>query len=60
MKIIRYINPKGTIGYAALQSNGSALKLAGNCFDPLKISHQKAKVVRLLSPLERAPSSALG
>ncbi len=60
MKIIRYIDPKGTIGYAALQSDGSALKLAGNCFDILKISHQKAKVVRMLSPIEPSAIICIG
>jgi len=60
MKIIRYIDPKGTIGYAVLQSDGSALKLAGNCFDILKISHQKAKVVRMLSPIEPSAIICIG
>ncbi len=52
MKIIRYQDRSGAIGHAALQPDGTALKLAGTIFDPPVLTQQKADVARLLAPLE--------
>ena len=51
MKIIRYQDGKGNIAHAALQGNGSALKLAGPMFDAPKLSAEKADVANLLAPI---------
>ena len=52
MKIIRYQNRQGALGYAAQQPDGSALKLAGNIFDTPEVTGEKADVARLLAPIE--------
>jgi 2-keto-4-pentenoate hydratase/2-oxohepta-3-ene-1,7-dioic acid hydratase in catechol pathway len=57
MKIIRHQDQRGTIGYAAQQPDGSALKLAGDIFASPKITTEKADVVKLLAPIQ--PSSII-
>jgi 2-keto-4-pentenoate hydratase/2-oxohepta-3-ene-1,7-dioic acid hydratase in catechol pathway len=52
MKIIRHQNQQGAIAYAAHQSDGSALKLAGDIYAHPQITHEKADVARLLAPVE--------
>ncbi len=51
MKIIRYQDQQGNIGHAALQADGSALKLVGNIFETPTVSAEKAQVAKLLAPL---------
>jgi 2-keto-4-pentenoate hydratase/2-oxohepta-3-ene-1,7-dioic acid hydratase in catechol pathway len=57
MKIIRYQDQQGTIGYAAQQPDGSALKFAGDIFASPRITTQKADVTKLLAPIQ--PSSII-
>ena len=52
MKIIRYLDKGGNIGNAALQADGSALKLAGDIYGKPTVSVDKADVAKLLAPIE--------
>jgi 2-keto-4-pentenoate hydratase/2-oxohepta-3-ene-1,7-dioic acid hydratase in catechol pathway len=52
MKIIRYQDRQGNIGHAALQADGSALKLSGNIFNSPKVTTEKADVMKRLAPIE--------
>lgn len=51
MKIIRYQDAQGAIGYAALQPDGSALKLAGDIYQQPKVTTVPADVRKLLAPI---------
>src|ERR1041384_960699 len=57
MKIIRYQDAQGAIGFAAQQSDGSALKLSGDIFNSPKVTGEKAEVAKLLAPI--APPNIL-
>ena len=52
MKIIRYADSRNHVGYAALQADGSARKIAGNPFQRLQVQSQAADVRRTLAPVE--------
>lgn len=58
MKIIRYEDNKGFISYAALQRDGSALKLNGYLYSMPQITSEKAVVARLLAPVQ--PTAIIG
>jgi len=58
MKIIRYQDPKGKIGYASQQPDGSALKIEGDIFDHPKATGTKAEVKKVLAPV--VPVTILG
>lgn len=60
MKIIRYQDPQGIIGHAALQPDGSAQKLAGNIFDHPMLTGSPAEVARLLAPIEPTAIICIG
>jgi len=60
MKIIRYQDHQGNIGHAALQPDGTALKLAGSIFDPPKVMTEKADVAKLLAPIQPAMIVCIG
>ena len=51
MKIIRYQDTAGNIGHAALQEDGSALKLSGDLYDSPQVTQEKADVAKLLAPV---------
>src|SRR6267378_5254075 len=51
MHIIRYQDKQGTIGYAAQQPDGSALKLAGDIYGSPKTTTEKVEVAKLLAPI---------
>jgi 2-keto-4-pentenoate hydratase/2-oxohepta-3-ene-1,7-dioic acid hydratase in catechol pathway len=57
MKIIRYQDQQGNIGYAAQQPDGSALKLAGELYSGLRPTSETADVAKLLAPV--APTAIL-
>lgn len=57
MKIIRYQDKQGRMGYAAKQADGSALKLAGDIYGSPEITAETAEVAKLLAPIE--PSSII-
>src|ERR1035438_8859409 len=52
MKIMRYQDPQGAVGYAAQQADGTALKLAGDIFNSPKVTAEKVTVARLLAPIQ--------
>jgi len=60
MKIIRYQDKLGNIGYASKQADGSALKLEGNLYDGLQATSAKADVSRLLAPVEPTSIICIG
>src|ERR1041384_7687379 len=60
MKIIRYEDRQGNIGYAALQSDGTAQKLAGNIFDQLSPAGAPVEVARVLAPIEPTAIICIG
>jgi len=60
MKIIRYQDSRGNIGHGALQTDGTALKLAGNIFESPKLTGEKADVAKLLAPVEPATIICIG
>ncbi len=60
MKIIRYEDNKGNMGYAAQQRDGSALKLNGYLFSTPHPTPEKAQVARLLAPLQPAAIICIG
>lgn len=55
MKIIRYQDAQGNINHAALQTDGTALKLTGDIYNSPQITKGKADVAKLLAPI--APTS---
>ncbi|TAL06736.1 MAG: FAA hydrolase family protein, partial [Verrucomicrobia bacterium] len=57
MRIIRYQDRRGNIGYAARQEDGSALKLAGDIYAVPQVTSEKADVAQLFAPI--APSSII-
>ncbi len=57
MKIIRYQDRTGIIGYAAHQADGTALKLSGDIYNSPKLTNEKADVAKLLAPI--SPSSII-
>src|SRR5690348_12508642 len=57
MKIIRYQDPSGAIGHAALQPDGQSFRLEGDIFASPRLTSQKADVAKLLAPLQ--PSSII-
>ena len=60
MKIIRYQNQQGGIGYAAQQADGSALKLAGDIFNSPRVTTEKAVVAKLLAPVQPGSIICIG
>jgi 2-keto-4-pentenoate hydratase/2-oxohepta-3-ene-1,7-dioic acid hydratase in catechol pathway len=57
MKIIRYQDRQGNIGHAAQQSDGTALKLAGDLYQSPKLTTEKTDIIKLLAPIQ--PSSII-
>ena len=51
MKIIRYLDPAGNPGHAALQADGTAWKLAGDLYHKPQITAEPAVVATLLAPV---------
>jgi len=51
MKIIRYQDANGTIGYAAQQPNGKALKIEGDIFNSPRATTTEVAVNQLLAPI---------
>jgi 2-keto-4-pentenoate hydratase/2-oxohepta-3-ene-1,7-dioic acid hydratase in catechol pathway len=60
MKIIRYQDKTGNIGYASQQADGSAFKLEGTLYGGLKATSVKAEVTRLLAPVEPTSIICIG
>jgi 2-keto-4-pentenoate hydratase/2-oxohepta-3-ene-1,7-dioic acid hydratase in catechol pathway len=51
MKIVRYADGAGKIGYASEQPNGSALVIRGDIFADFQVSKEKAQIKKRLAPL---------
>ena len=51
MKIIRYENSKGEVGYAAEKSAGSYSRIAGDIFSRFAVRDERVEVKRLLAPV---------
>ncbi len=51
MKIIRYQDTSGKIGRAALQADGTAVKLAGDIYASPQLTAEPATVAQLLAPV---------
>jgi 2-keto-4-pentenoate hydratase/2-oxohepta-3-ene-1,7-dioic acid hydratase in catechol pathway len=60
MKIIRYEDNKGNINYAALQADGSALRLNGYIYATSQITSERAKIAKLLAPIQPASIICIG
>ncbi len=60
MKIIRYQDKTGNIGYAAKQADGSAIKLDGALYKGLHATSAKAEVSRVLAPVEPTSIICIG
>lgn len=57
MKIIRYQDRQGNIGYAAQSEDGSAQVLSGDIFSTPKLTHARVEIASLLAPV--APTSII-
>lgn len=57
MRIIRYEDKNGNIGYATQQADGSALKLSGDIYNNPTPTTERAEIARLLAPI--APTSII-
>jgi 2-keto-4-pentenoate hydratase/2-oxohepta-3-ene-1,7-dioic acid hydratase in catechol pathway len=51
MKIIRHLNEAGQICYSAKQSDGNALRIAGDIFGKYEVTSTVSQVVKLLAPI---------
>ena len=51
MKIVRYENAKGEVGYAEQRSDGSYARIAGDIFGRFAARDEKVVVTRLLAPV---------
>lgn len=60
MKIIRYQNSTGSIGYAAQQPNGEAKKIVGEIFGQFQVVDEHVEVKRLLAPVVPAAIFCIG
>jgi len=57
VKIIRYLNQQGVVGFATQQADGSALKIAGDIYNSPQTTTEPADVAKLLAPIQ--PSSII-
>jgi len=57
MKIIRCLDPKGNVTHAAVQADGSALKIAGDIYSSPQVTSERVEVAKLLAPIQ--PSSII-
>jgi 2-keto-4-pentenoate hydratase/2-oxohepta-3-ene-1,7-dioic acid hydratase in catechol pathway len=60
MKIIRYSDSQGRIGYAAQQHDGSALAIEGDIYGDYRVTTQRADVIKLLAPIVPAAVLCIG
>jgi 2-keto-4-pentenoate hydratase/2-oxohepta-3-ene-1,7-dioic acid hydratase in catechol pathway len=51
MKIIRYEDPRGNIGYAAQRPDGTARRIQGDVFSEHRVTDEPADVKKLLAPV---------
>lgn len=60
MKIIRYENQNGEIGYAAELPSGDTLRLEGDIFSPYRVTREPVQVTRRLAPVSPAAILCIG
>ncbi len=60
MKIIRYQDDRGGIGFGAQQEDGTVLKLSGDLYDRPRMGGEKAVVRKLLAPVMPAAILCIG
>lgn len=51
MRIVRYLDDAGTLGYASEQADGRALKIKGDIFGEFEITQEAAQIKKLLAPI---------
>jgi 2-keto-4-pentenoate hydratase/2-oxohepta-3-ene-1,7-dioic acid hydratase in catechol pathway len=51
MRIIRYLDPQGTIHYGAQQPDGSTRQIVGDIFGAYEVTQEAAQVRKLLAPV---------
>jgi len=60
MKLIRYRDAKGAVSYAAQQTDGSALRIAGDVFGRFDLTSEVVHPVKLLAPVVPAMFLCVG
>jgi len=60
MKIIRHLDPEGNVRYASQRPDGSAQALAGDLFGVLRETGERARVQKILAPVEPAAFLCIG
>jgi len=60
MKIIRYSDPAGFIGYAAQQAYGTALEIEGDLFGEYEVTDTVAEVTKILAPVQPTAILCIG
>ena len=60
MKIIRYQDKAGNVGYASPEADGLAVKLEGKLYEGLRATAAKAEVSRILAPVEPTSIICIG
>jgi 2-keto-4-pentenoate hydratase/2-oxohepta-3-ene-1,7-dioic acid hydratase in catechol pathway len=60
MKIIRYQDTCGSVRYAALEADGSALQITGDIFGAYELTRERAAVGKLLAPVVPAALICIG
>jgi 2-keto-4-pentenoate hydratase/2-oxohepta-3-ene-1,7-dioic acid hydratase in catechol pathway len=51
MRLIRFLDPRGTVRYASQQPDGSALLIEGDIYGAFTVTSQRAEVAKLLAPV---------
>jgi 2-keto-4-pentenoate hydratase/2-oxohepta-3-ene-1,7-dioic acid hydratase in catechol pathway len=60
MKIVRYLDSREQVKYAAQQADGTALEIQGDILGDFKVGGQRADVKKLLAPLVPAALLCIG
>lgn len=60
MKIIRYLDSKAVERYAALQTDGTALRITGDIFGACEVTRERAEVGKLLAPVNPTAFLCIG
>lgn len=60
MKIIRCLDPKGNVTHAAVQADGSALKLAGDIYTSPQVTLEQVEVAKVLAPIQPTSIICIG
>jgi len=60
MKITRFRDSSGTLGYGAVQDDGSVLSLEGDIFARFSVSDRTVQVAKTLAPIEPTNIFAIG